>query len=268
MLANPPDYYEPFRRRVRDVVKLVDPEGAERRRQERRKDRHVRFTLGDDGEAFLCLQGPVEQLYPAYVRIDQQARRAKQQGDARALDQLRFDIAMDDLCGEDQWHIKTIVWVTVPHTTLLGVDDKPGQLFGVDSLPAQVCRELAADPKSTWRRLLTDPVSGMVTDVGRKRYPPAAMAENVRMRHPRCTHPGCNRPSTRCHLDHTARHADFGRTCVCNLNPRCERHNLCKEKPGWVVEQPEPDLVITTSPLGDTVTVRAEPIAEPEPAPF
>ncbi|WP_130346186.1 hypothetical protein [Herbihabitans rhizosphaerae] len=132
--------------------------------------------------------------------------------------------------------------MTVPHTTLLGVDDKPGQLFGVDSLPAQVCRELAADSKSTWRRLLADPVSGMVTDVGRKRYPPATMVESVRLWHPRCTH-----------------------TCVCNLNPRCERHNLCKERPGLHVEQPEPDLVITTSPLGSTVAVRAEPIAVDSP---
>ncbi|RZS29625.1 uncharacterized protein DUF222 [Herbihabitans rhizosphaerae] len=268
VLADVPRFYKSLRDKANRWVKKVDPDGAEQRRLARRKDRCVTFTREDDGEAFLGIRGPVEQLYPAYVRIDQHARRLKQQGDTRSLDQLRFDVAMDFLCGENSSHIKTIVWVTVPHTTLLGVDDKPGELVGVDSLPAQVVRELAADPKSTWRRILYDPASGMITDVGRKRYPPAAMSENVRLRHPRCTHPGCNRPSTRCQIDHTIRHADYGHTCLCNLNPRCERHNLCKEQPGWHVEQPEPDVVITRSPLGREVTVRAEPIADPDPPPY
>ncbi|RZS43829.1 uncharacterized protein DUF222 [Herbihabitans rhizosphaerae] len=268
VLVDAPCFYKSFRDKVNRWVKKVDPDGAEQRRLARRKDRCVSFKLEDDGEAFLGIRGPVEQLYPAYVRIDQHARRAKQQGDARTLDQLRFDTAMDHLCGENQSHIKTIVWVTVPHTTLMGIDDKLGELFGVDSLPAQVCRELAADKNSTWRRILSDPASGMITDVGRKRYPPAAMAENVRLRFRRCTHPGCDRPATRCQIDDTLRHADRGRTCLCNLNPRCERHNLCKERPGWHVEQPEPDVVITRSPLGHEATVRAEPIADPDPPPY
>ncbi|WP_165401315.1 HNH endonuclease signature motif containing protein [Herbihabitans rhizosphaerae] len=268
VLADPPDYYTPFQRKVRYWVNKVDPDGAEQRRLVRRKDRCVTFKQDEDGEAFLGIRGPVEQLYPAYVRIDQHARRLKQQGDTRSLDNLRFDVAVEHFCGENPSHIKTIVWVTVPHTTLMGVDDKPGELFGVDTLPAQVVRELAADQKSTWRRILYDPPSGMITDVGRKRYPPAAMAENVRLRFRRCTHPGCDRPATRCHIDHTLRHADHGRTCLCNLNPRCERHNLCKEQPGWQVEQPEPDVVITRSPLGHKTTVRAQPIADPDPPPY
>ncbi|RZS43495.1 uncharacterized protein DUF222 [Herbihabitans rhizosphaerae] len=130
VLVDAPVYYTRFQRKVRYWVNKVDPDGAEQRRLARRKDRCVTFTQDEDGEAFLGIRGPVEQLYPAYVRIDQHARRLKQQGDARSLD--------------------TIVWVTVPHTTLLGVDDKPGELFGVDILPAQVVRELAADQKSTW----------------------------------------------------------------------------------------------------------------------
>ncbi|RZS39266.1 uncharacterized protein DUF222 [Herbihabitans rhizosphaerae] len=117
VLVDAPDYYTRFQRKVRYWVNKVDPDGAE----QRRKDRCVTFTQDDDGEAFLGIRGPVEQLYPAYVRIDQHARRLKQQGDARSLDNLRFDVAMDHLCGENQSHIKTIVWVTVPHTTLLGV---------------------------------------------------------------------------------------------------------------------------------------------------
>ncbi|RZS44663.1 uncharacterized protein DUF222 [Herbihabitans rhizosphaerae] len=112
VLADAPDYYTPFQRKVRYWVNKVDPDGAEQRRLARRKDRCVTFKQDEDGEAFLGIRGPVEQLYPAYVRIDQHARRLKQQGDARSLDNLRFDSAMEHFCGENPSHIKTIVWVT------------------------------------------------------------------------------------------------------------------------------------------------------------
>jgi len=44
--------------------------------------------------------------------------------------------------------------------------------------PADVARELATD--ATWRRLLHDPTSGELLDVGRTTYrPPAALAEFI-----------------------------------------------------------------------------------------
>ncbi|RZS43258.1 uncharacterized protein DUF222 [Herbihabitans rhizosphaerae] len=132
VLTNAPRFYKNVRAKANRWVKKIDPNGVEQRRLARRQDRCVTFNVGDDGEAFLGIRGPVELLYPAYVRIDQEARR---QRDGRTLDQKQFDAAIDNLNGENQSHIKTIIWVTVPHTTLLGIDDKPGELVGVDSLP-------------------------------------------------------------------------------------------------------------------------------------
>jgi hypothetical protein len=50
------------------------------------------------------------------------------------------------------------IGVLVPITTLLGVDDQPGQLPGYGPLPASVARRIAAG--GVWRRILTDPVTG------------------------------------------------------------------------------------------------------------
>jgi hypothetical protein len=50
------------------------------------------------------------------------------------------------------------VSVIVPITTLLGLDEHPGELVGYGPIPAPLAREIAAE--GTWRRLLTDPASG------------------------------------------------------------------------------------------------------------
>src|SRR5207248_2123178 len=60
---------------------------------------------------------------------------------------------------------KVVVRVTVPISTLMGLDDQPGDLAGYGPIPAAVARDIAAG--GTWKRLLTDPVSGMLLDYGR-----------------------------------------------------------------------------------------------------
>ncbi|HEY3259488.1 MAG TPA: DUF222 domain-containing protein, partial [Pseudonocardiaceae bacterium] len=60
---------------------------------------------------------------------------------------------------------------------------------GYGPIPADMTRELAAD--ATWRRLLTDPTSGTLLDVGRTTYkPPTALADFVRARDVTCRFPG------------------------------------------------------------------------------
>jgi hypothetical protein len=85
------------------------------------------------------------------------------------------------------------VQVTVAATTLLGLDNHPGELAGYGPITAQTARHLAAD--ATWRRILTDPISGTVLDVGRTTYrPPQALADHVRIRDRTCRFPGCRHP--------------------------------------------------------------------------
>jgi hypothetical protein len=92
--------------------------------------------------------------------------------------------------------------VTIPASTLLGLDDQAGDLEGHGPVDAVTARALAAG--GTWQRIVTDPLSGTVLDVGRTRYrPPAALDEHVRVRDRHCAAPGCTIPATRADVDHT-----------------------------------------------------------------
>lgn len=99
-------------------------------------------------------------------------------------------------------------------------------------VPAVIAVALAAG--GTWRRLLTDPVTGVVLDVGRTRYrPPAALADAVRARDLTCTHPGCQVPAARCDIDHIQPWSEGGTTSLDNLTALCEAHHRLKHTPAW-----------------------------------
>lgn len=79
---------------------------------------------------------------------------------------------------------------------------EPGVLDGYGPIPGEIACPLAADPTSTWRRLLTDD-AGRLLDYGSTVYkPPTALARHVIERDQYCVHPGCRRKATDCELDH------------------------------------------------------------------
>jgi hypothetical protein len=144
--------------------------------------------------------------------------------------------------------LRADVQVTVPAGTLLGLSDEPGVLAGHGPIPASMARRLAAD--GTWRRILTDPIGGAVLDVGRRSYaPPAALADHVIARDQTCRFPGCQQPAQRCDLDHTVPFPR-GSTSAGNLAALCRHHHRLKHLTGWQVEQPEPGVLVWTSPAG------------------
>jgi hypothetical protein len=76
----------------------------------------------------------------------------------------------------------------------------------------------------------------------------------VMARNARCTAPGCGSPAARCDLDHTREWEDGGLTCGCNLSPLCRRHHQVKQARGWKLEQPDPGILVWTTPAGLTRT--------------
>ncbi len=159
------------------------------------------------------------------------------------------------------------IQVTVPVTTLLGARDLPGDLEGYGPIPADIAREMAADPRCTWRRLLTDPATGQLLEMGRRRYkPPAQLGDYVRARDQRCLVPGCNRPARRCDTDHSIEWHRNGTTDAKLLLCLCRRHHRLKDRPGWHFEFHGDTLTITT-PTGRKYRPRVPRIAEPEPEP-
>ncbi|MEV7972808.1 DUF222 domain-containing protein [Cellulomonas sp. NPDC089187] len=149
--------------------------------------------------------------------------------------------------GESSRRARAEVRVTVPLSALIGVDDAPGELDGYGPIDAATARALAAG--GTWRRIVTDPMSGAVLDVGRTRYrPPAELAEHVIARDRTCARPGCTVPAGRCDLDHTVPYSQGGSTSADKLAPLCRRDHLLRTHAGHRIEQVAPGEITWTTP--------------------
>ena len=269
-----------LRRAARRAVARLDPNGAEQRHRARTLDRKVELLPADDATAELRAYLPAVEATQIYRRLDAFARAAAP-GDQRTMDQRRADVFCDLLLQTTNAHHDigngtagggasgkcgngALVQVTVPATTLMGLDEQPGELAGYGPIPAAVARDIAAG--GTWKRLLTDPVTGMLVDYGRNSYrPSAALADFVRARDHRCVFPGCSRPADACDIDHRRPWPD-GPTSEENLECLCRHHHRLKHEAGWTVGR-EHGAFVWTTPDGHRYTRPPEPIAQPQPQP-
>lgn len=144
------------------------------------------------------------------------------------------------------------VHVTVALSTLLGLDQQPGELDGHGPIPAELARHIAADPTGTWHRLVTDH-HGHLLDYGRTRYrPPATLTNHVHARDLTCRMPHCNRPATTCDIDHVTAWADGGTTTPTNLHSLCSRDHHLKHEAGWTTQRLPDGTTRWTTPTGHT----------------
>ena len=153
--------------------------------------------------------------------------------------------------------LRAHVQVTVGMDTLLGLNDEPAELDGHGPITAATARDLAFAAGSTWRRLITDPVTGYLLDYGRKTYrPPTALADHIRARDVTCRTPNCTRPASKCDLDHIISWP-AGATSDQNLAARCDIDHRLKHEGRWthhLSTNPDhpPGTLIMTSPTGHT----------------
>lgn len=154
----------------------------------------------------------------------------------------------------------------VSGTGVCADDDRPAQ--HADPPTGAAGSQLTTDAQ--WRRILTDPVTGMVTDYGTTRYrPPPALADLIRARDGRCYEPSCTVTAWRADLDHirpspagpSPHPDDDGTTSAGNLAPACRRHHRTKQAPGWAVhaDPDRPGTYTWTTPTGHTHVRHAEP---------
>jgi hypothetical protein len=247
-----------FRQAIRYHVIKADPAAAEKRRQAARQQRDVTLMDGLDGMGHLTADLTADEAIAAHERIDQLARRVKTPD--RTLGQCRADVFRDLILGKGSEHVQVRVNVTLPMTTLLGLNDHPGELSGYGPITAAHARELAQH--ATWRRVLTDP-TGQVVEIGRRRYASPATTEFIRIRDRYCRMPGCNTPAGRAEIDHTLRHTDHGLSVRGNLAALCKHHNLMRERSDWELKQPEAGTLVFTSPDGRQYATEPEPYPEP-----
>jgi hypothetical protein len=233
-------------RRILDrAVISADPEAAANRHEAARSQRDVTVRPIEDGMALLTATLDIEEAAAAERVLHELAARSD--GPARA------DALMGLLTGQRQPTStgKLLIQVIVPASTLAGIDDEPAEIPGWGVIPAAAARRIAAD--ATWQRILTDPVSGAILDVGRTRYrPPKPLVDYVRTRDRVCTFPPCRKSAEKCDIDHRRRFSEGGSTSADNLQCLCPRHHELKERYKWSVHRKPDGDVEWTSPTGHT----------------
>jgi len=154
--------------------------------------------------------------------------------------------------------------------TLLGLQDNPATLAGYGELPPTLARALAAD--GAWRRLIYQPTSGALLDLGRRTYRPSRpLADYVRARDVTCIFPGCNRRAECCDLDHSRPFRPGqagGATDRANLRPVCAKHHRLKHEAGWTLRASETGPPTWISPLGQQYPVEEYDYRPPDDADF
>ena len=272
-----------FKRSVRRAVASAAPARAELHRDEAMAERRVCVTPHDDGMAELWALLPAEGAAALSAAVDALAS-ATPADDPRSADQRRADALVD--LGVAALHdpllpkahgMRPAVQVTVALSTLLGLDEQPGELAGHGPIPAALARRIAADPTGTWRRLVTDPATGALLDYGATTYrPPSNLTAFVIARDQTCTFPGCRRAAHRCDIDHEVPASRGGATSADNLAALCRRHHRAKHQAGWQVRRGlRTGVSQWSSPAGHTYRSRPPSYPrdqsaddDPEPPPF
>jgi hypothetical protein len=251
-----------FRALIKRAVLAVDPRDAEARHRAAAEQRRVCHRPVEDGMAEIWALLPADAAAALMTRLNAEADRLRAvdrtTGEVRTADQRRADalaaLAAQGLADPTlpAWHgRRPAVQVTVAASTLLGLDDQPGELEGYGPIPADMARNLAADPTGTWRRLITDP-AGRLLDYGTTTYrPPQDLADFVIARDRRCRFPGCRLPARRCDIDHQVPFRQPGGvTAPRNCQVLCEHHHRLKHEAGWTVSGDPAGELQWTTPTG------------------
>lgn len=227
---------------ARKLVIALDPEGAADRAKEAKDAADVSYYPQPDEVADLQAHGDALELRKVFDALNDAAEAMARAGDGRPVGVRRFAALVDAVLGAPEGQVARRsgeVLAMGQISTLLGLDELPGEVVGYGPVSADTLRRMAADHRL--RRLLTDPLTGAVVDLGRRSYAPSTrLRKAVQAVHPTCTMPGCGRPAVHCEVDHRKeydRTDDPGRTDQCNLRPLCKMHHDLKTRKRWRVDQ-------------------------------
>jgi hypothetical protein len=283
-------------RMARRVAERFPSRPITERHRDAREKRSVWMRDVGDGMTQLGLLGPSALVHGVFERLTQMSTAvqesdsrelpspelASREPDPRAVAQLRADLALDllltgapaghDVPGGLLGAIRGSVSVTVPVTTLMGLDATAAELNGRTPIDPATARGFAG-AASGWDRILTHPISGALLAVDRYR-PGSELKRHLRARDQRCRFPACGYASTDCDIDHHHDAALGGPTTESNLGHLCRRHHMLKHHSPWAVEPLGGGAYAWTSPTGRVYIDRPQPqntvtfVEDCAPAPF
>jgi len=246
---------------IQRLIISVDPASAQDRYEQKLRERRIICEPTDAGTANLSgLDLPADTANRAMRRINRLAHTAKRNGDCRCIDQIRADIYLDLLTGNQgaTGSDRAVVDIRADLTTLLGYDEKPGEIPGWGPVIADVLRQIIDEsPDGEWRFGICDQdwLLGAVTT---RRRPSTAQQRYVEVRDPECVFPTCRFDSIQSDLDHQHPWAHHHRTTIQELEPLCRYHH--RQKHGnWKLSRTRAGTYTWTSPLGHTYTTGPDP---------
>jgi hypothetical protein len=80
--------------------------------------------------------------------------------------------------------------------------------------------------------------------------PGAKLRHLSQVRHATCTSPVCRRPAAQCDHEHNIPYGAGGRTCLCNIGPKCRHDHRLKQHSKWHVDQLPDGTFRWTTPAG------------------
>lgn len=250
--------------RCRRSIIRHDPSGAKARHRKSMELRGISRSAGDDGMAHLHIHTSALDVAAIWETLTALADQARTPGEERTLAARRVD-CLTDLCkdvlvsGEyravplpTRQGRKPEVQILMPLAATVGGDD-PCELVGYGAITADQARTVAAD--AVLRRLVCDPVTGVLLDYGRTRYePPPALRDHVVTRDQTCVMPGCSQPAWRGQLDHVVPfhpgQDQGGSTSAANLGSPCHHHHRAKDGGGFALSREEDGTFRWVTPLG------------------
>jgi hypothetical protein len=184
----------------------------------------------------------------AHILLNALDEVAREYADDRTLDQKRVDALAQILAENVRLHVN--VDVIIPADTLAEWQDMGAGVEGFGAIDAEHGRSLALSRDARWRGLITDPYTGVLTQMSSKAYRiPDPMKRAVRARDRRCRFPGCATSAKHTDTDHVIAWPK-GATRPQNLAPECRRHHRVKTHSGWSCETNSDGSMTWTSPLG------------------
>jgi len=258
-------------RKARHEVELAQPTTAVERAEKAAGTRRIYVDPAADGMAYLTLFAPAPEIHAITDRAARLAAGLRAGGDPRSMGHLKLDVLTDlMLNGETSIPgatrgIRGRVHVMVPAMTLLGIGDEAAILRGYGPIDPATAAQLTAEATS-WRRILTDPMTGRILTTDPRDYRPTArMIDHARLVHPTCVFPGCTVPSEHADVDHTEDHAFGGDTIPENLAPLSQGHHKVKHHTRWQIVQNGEDTLTATSPAGYRYVIKPECTMQPAP---